>query len=120
MTSLLAIISKTGHAIVADAPTLVLALGLVRPISWTRRPQISIIIGIPSPVSKPPSPLAAADKVGHTNHIAPSKINIEEVATNFSRRSVRCLMAAWIAPSTSDHASMNVHYGPQTYSMPSK
>jgi len=44
----------------------------------------------------------------------------EEAATNFSRRSVRCLMAAWIAPSTSDHASMNLHHSPQTYSMPSK
>ncbi len=72
---------------VADAPTLVRVLGLVRPISWTRRPQIRTNMGIPKPFSKPPWPLAAALRVGQTSQMAPSKISTEDAATSLSNLS---------------------------------
>ena len=44
---------------------------------------------------------------------------MDEAATNRSKRALRCFIAAWMAPSTSDHASMKGHYRAQTYSIPS-
>ncbi len=87
----------------------VLELGLVSPISWTSNPQINTKIGIPRPFSSPASPCAAADKLGQTNQIAPTRITTEDAVTKRSSLSLRCFIAAWIAPSTSTQASMMAH-----------
>ena len=113
-----AIIRRIGHATVAEAPTLVLELGVDSPISWTNSPHTRMIIGRPRPFSKPPSPLMAEDSVGQTNHIAPSSMLMAVIAINLSKWSFLCLMAAWIAPSTSDQASMLCDKRHQTYTMP--
>jgi len=101
-----AIISKTGHAILAVAPTLVLDFGSESPKSWTIRPHTNTSNGSPKTENKPDSPLIADVIFGQINQTALASISIAEIPVKVCKRFCLCLMAALMAPSTSAHSSM--------------